>query len=111
MNMKNQLTLTRADIVQKLMMKIECPYEAASNLLETFLHLSKEALANEGKLKLPNFGNFEARQKKKRVGRNPKTKEECIIAARKSISFHSSKTFKNVVCQKKSNFTFQEYVL
>ena len=44
-----------------------------------------------GFLNLKNIGSFKLLNKKKRVGRNPKTKEEHIITERKSVSFKASK--------------------
>ena len=45
----------------------------------------------EKKVKLSNFGTFTIREKKARVGRNPKTKEEKIISSRKVVLFKPSK--------------------
>ena len=42
-------------------------------------------------VKIHNFGTFKLRQKKARIGRNPKTKEEIIISPRNVISFIPSK--------------------
>ena len=42
-------------------------------------------------LYLKNFGVFKILNKKERVGRNPKTKKEYIISARKTIKFKVSK--------------------
>ena len=44
-----------------------------------------------GELNLKNVGSFLVRKKKERVGRNPKTKVEYIIPARKTVIFHPSK--------------------
>ena len=46
-------------------------------------------------VKIHNFGTFKLRHKKKRIGRNPKTKEEIKISARNSISFKPSDNLKN----------------
>ena len=40
-------------------------------------------IINKDKLNLKNFGSFKILKKKERLGRNPKTKEEFIISARK----------------------------
>ena len=45
----------------------------------------------KGSLILKNVGSFKVVEKKKRIGRNPKTKEEFIISARKTVSFTPSK--------------------
>ena len=44
-----------------------------------------------GNFNLKNIGTFKIIKKKKRIGRNPKTKEEFIISARKSLIFIPSK--------------------
>ena len=44
-----------------------------------------------GNFNLKNVGTFKIINKKQRIGRNPKTKEEFIIAARKSLIFVQSK--------------------
>ena len=41
--------------------------------------------------KIHNFGTFKIKQKKSRIGRNPKTKEEVMISERNVISFTPSK--------------------
>jgi len=49
------------------------------------------------KLVLKNVGTFMVIKKKERLGRNPKTNEEFVISARKSISFIASKNLiKNI---------------
>ncbi len=44
-----------------------------------------------GSFNFKNVGSFKLIHKKKRIGRNPKTKEEFIITQRKTISFSPSK--------------------
>ncbi len=45
----------------------------------------------EGGLILKNIGSFKIINKKQRLGRNPKTKEEFLISARRAVSFTPSK--------------------
>tara|TARA_B100000686_G_C16107836_1_gene626439 strand:+ start:29 stop:319 length:291 start_codon:yes stop_codon:yes gene_type:complete len=49
------------------------------------------ALNNEKKIKIHNFGTFKIRNKKSRLGRNPKSKEEVMIPSRNVITFIPSK--------------------
>ena len=51
----------------------------------------------EKKLKLSKFGTFSIRQKKSRIGRNPKTKVSKIISSRHVVLFKPSKEFKDFV--------------
>ena len=48
------------------------------------------AINDKGTLKISSFGTFTVNQKAERIGRNPKTKEEAIISARKVVSFYAS---------------------
>ena len=48
------------------------------------------------KLKISKFGTFSVRNKKSRIGRNPKTKENKIISSRDVVLFKPSKEFKEI---------------
>jgi integration host factor subunit alpha len=52
-------------------------------------------LIDGNSVKLSSFGSFMVRQKKERIGRNPKTKEEAVIDARRVVVFRASKELKN----------------
>ena len=58
-------------------------------------------IKSEKKLKLSKFGTFSIRQKKSRIGRNPKTKEEKKISERNIVTFKPSKQFKKFVNSQK----------
>ncbi|MBQ8036695.1 MAG: HU family DNA-binding protein [Proteobacteria bacterium] len=55
------------------------------------------ALERGENVKLTRFGTFELQEKKARIGRNPKTLEEAIIAARKSVKFKMSESVSNTL--------------
>lgn len=48
-------------------------------------------------VEINGFGKFVIRQKKERMGRNPRTKEEAVITARRVVSFKPSKILRNMV--------------
>ena len=52
------------------------------------------------KNQISNFGTFSVRQKKSRIGRNPKTKEKKTISERNVILFKPSKEFKEFINDK-----------
>ena len=54
-------------------------------------------LSAGGKVAIAGFGTFETRQRKARMGRNPKTGETIQIAARKYPGVHPGKTLKDEV--------------
>ncbi|MFZ1948219.1 MAG: HU family DNA-binding protein [bacterium] len=59
--------------------------------------LIASTLRSGGKVSIARFGTFEARQRKARTGRNPKTGEAIEIGARKHPAFHAGKTLKQKV--------------
>ena len=89
--------LTKKDLINSIYMQIGFSKNISENLIDDFLFTIVENLKTEKKLKLSKFGTFSIRQKKNRVGRNPKTKEEAVISARNVVLFKASKEFKDLV--------------
>ena len=71
--------------------------QISENLIDDFLATILQNIISEKKLKLSKFGTFKIRQKKSRIGRNPKTKESKIISSRDVVLFKPSKEFKELV--------------
>ena len=61
--------------------------EILNDLIEEII----SGLINNNIVKIHNFGTFKLRQKKPRIGRNPKTKKEVMISSRNVITFTPSK--------------------
>ena len=55
-----------------------------------FFELMEQELCKGEDIRLARFGTFEVVDKVARPGRNPKTKEEVVIARRIGIRFHAS---------------------
>ena len=66
-------------------------------VLDDILNLILDNLKNKKKVKISNFGTFEVRHKKQRLGRNPKTKEAKLISERYVVLFKASKDFKKFI--------------
>ena len=61
------------------------------------LNAIRNAVKEGDKVQLKDFGTFKLKERKERVGRNPRTKEEITIAASKSPAFVPAKAFKDDV--------------
>ena len=96
-----RINLTKKDLVNLVYMQLGFSKQIAENLIEDFLSIIVSNIKNEKKLKLSKFGTFTIRQKKSRVGRNPKTKEIKIISSRDVVLFKPSKEFKDFINLKK----------
>lgn len=83
-------TLTRAGISDALHNRIGLSKLDCNALVETILESMSDALVKTGSVKISGFGTFQTRQKKARIGRNPKTGVEVPITPRTSLTFRPS---------------------
>ncbi len=75
-------------------MQIGFSKKISENLLEDIFELILKNIIQHKKVKIAKFGTFILRNKRQRVGRNPKTKEVKIITERNVILFKPSKELK-----------------
>lgn len=92
-----RINLTKKDLVNLVYMQLGFSKQISENLIEDFLSTIVSNIQIEKKLKLSKFGTFSIRQKKSRIGRNPKTKETKMISSRDVVLFKPSKEFKDFV--------------
>jgi len=64
---------------------------------DLLFELMSEALAEDDKVTVPNFGTFQVTARPARAGRNPATGEAITIAASKSVRFKVSKNLKETL--------------
>ena len=82
-------TITKADIIEHLHNDLGLNKSECKVLVEDFFEEIKNSLINNEDVKLSGFGNFELLEKKARPGRNPKTREEVTISARRVVTFRA----------------------
>ena len=92
-----RINLTKKDLVNLVYMQLGFSKQISENLIEDFLSTVVSNIKQEKKLKLSKFGTFSIRQKKSRIGRNPKTKETKMISSREVVLFKPSKEFKDFI--------------
>ena len=92
-----RINLTKKDIINSAYMRIGFSKNISDNILDDLLHILSDNLIKKEKVKISNFGTFQVKNKDSRIGRNPKTKEEKLITARKVISFKASNEFKKYI--------------
>jgi integration host factor subunit alpha len=93
-------TLTRSDLADAITDEFRVTRFIASEIVEDVLDEISSALMNGENVKLAGFGSFVLREKRARIGRNPRTKEEAIISPRKTVSFRASQILKKIVKEK-----------
>ncbi|MHB8285695.1 MAG: integration host factor subunit alpha [Caulobacteraceae bacterium] len=88
-------TLTRADLAEAVHQEVGLTRQDCAGLVERTLDLIAEALQAGEAVKLSGFGVFQVREKRARMGRNPKTGEPAAIDPRRVISFRASQVMKS----------------
>ncbi len=96
----HQQTLTRACLRDALHNQLRLPVDIAAVILESILKEISHLITKGEYLKIVGFGTFLIHEKKARIGRNPKTKEEKLISPRKSVSFRASMNLRQMVDKK-----------
>jgi integration host factor subunit alpha len=90
-------TLTRADLTETLHRDIGLSRSESADMVNLVLDLVADELVKGNNVKLSSFGTFMLRDKRQRMGRNPKTGEEVPITPRRVLVFRPSQVMKNVV--------------
>lgn len=90
----SERTVTRADLADAVHQEVGLSRQDCAELVERTLEIVVEALERGEEVKLSGFGVFQVRDKRARVGRNPKTGEPAAIDPRRVISFRASQLMK-----------------
>ena len=98
-----RINLRKKDIINSIYMQIGFSKKISENLLDDIINLIISNLIKNKKIKISNFGTFSIRSKKKRIGRNPKTKESKIISERNVVLFKPSNQFKDFINLKQND--------
>ena len=93
--MRSVGTLTRADLAEVINRKLGFSRAESLAMVETILDHMSVALEDGENVKISGFGTFLLRDKKQRVGRNPKTGIEVPITPRRVLTFRASQILKD----------------
>lgn len=97
--MRSVGTLTRADLAEVINRKMGFSRAESLDLVESILAHMCEAMANGENVKISGFGTFVLRDKKERIGRNPKTGVEVPITPRRVMTFRASQLLKDRIAK------------
>ena len=88
--------MIKADLVQRVADAGDVPRVKAAQAVDTVIEAMKQALSEGKRIELRGFGVFQVRDRKKGVGRNPKTGVEVKIAPGKTVRFKPGKELKDL---------------
>ena len=87
----NRHNITRDEIADAMKNEFGFNRKQCLDVVNDIVDIIIEGLQTDKKVKIHNFGTFKMNNKKSRIGRNPKTKEEYNISSRNVITFKASK--------------------
>lgn len=83
-------TVTRAEIAEAIYKNVGLSHQESGDLVDMMFEIMSDAISKGETVKITRLGTFDVRQKKARIGRNPKTMEGATISARSVVSFRPS---------------------
>lgn len=95
--MRSVGTLTRADLAETINRRMGFSRAESLDLVEEILAKMCHAMSEGENVKISGFGSFVLRDKKERVGRNPKTGVEVPITPRRVMTFRASQKLKEKI--------------
>jgi len=93
-------TLTKSGIIDEIVMNTGLSRKEASDGIETFIEIIKQALEKNEPVSISGFGKWKVREKTARRGRNPKTAEEIVISPRSVVTFSLSNVLRSRLTSK-----------
>lgn len=97
MSKQTTSTVTKADLIEEVLNVTELPRKESETIVETIFDSIIAALQKGEKIEIRGFGSFRTRERRGRVGRNPKTGEKVEVRAKKIPYFKPSKELKDFV--------------
>ena len=79
--------MNKAELIAAIAEKAELTKADSKKALDSFIEVTTDSLKKGERVALVGFGSWTVKQRDERKGRNPQTKQEIIIPAKKVIKF------------------------
>ena len=89
--------MTKAELIEDVSRAVEMSRKDSEVIVETIFESIVKSLRTGDNIEIRGFGSFRTRQRKARVGRNPKTGARVDVPAKKIPYFKPSKELKDLV--------------
>ncbi len=86
--------MIKAEIVKQAAEKLSMRDKEALVVIDAIIDSIKKIVAEQGRLEIRDFGVFQTKTRKERIGRNPKDKKEYPIPARRVVTFKMGRELK-----------------
>jgi integration host factor subunit beta len=89
--------MTKADLIDDVSRAVEMSRKDSEVIVETVFDSIVKSLRTGDKIEIRGFGSFRTRDRKPRIGRNPKTGARVDVPGKKVPYFKPSKELKDLV--------------
>ncbi|WP_305277826.1 HU family DNA-binding protein [uncultured Duncaniella sp.] len=89
--------MTKHQLENELATSAKLPLSTAVKAIDGLIRIAKEKLAEGEEISIRGFGTLSIANREERKGRNPKTGEEVLIPAHRTVTFKISKEFKETL--------------
>lgn len=89
--------MTKKEIVKAISQDVGLPKSKTREIVQKTFDAIIDALVNEGRIELRNFGIFEVKKRAARPGRNPRTGDEILVPERFVVNFKPGKVMEDRV--------------
>jgi nucleoid DNA-binding protein len=86
--------MIKADIVKRIAESLKLKDKDALAIVDEIIVAMKKVVAEQNRLEIRDFGVFQTKVRKQRLGRNPKDKKEYPIPPRRVVTFKMGKEMK-----------------
>ena len=95
------MTRTKVDIVNSIRNQLGLPKTRSAELMDSLLEIIKKRLGQGEDVLISGFGKFCLKDKSERRGRNPSTREDLMLEARRVVNFRCSPVLRNRMNRKR----------
>ncbi|MSV28057.1 MAG: integration host factor subunit beta [Bryobacterales bacterium] len=89
--------MTKADLIEDVSRVVDMTRKESEIIVESIFESIVRSLRMNDKIEIRGFGSFRTRQRKPRIGRNPKTGARVDVPAKKIPYFKPSKELRDLV--------------
>ncbi len=94
--------MTKADLIEEVSRVVEMTRKDSEVIVDTIFESIVRSLRDGDKIEIRGFGSFRTRERRPRIGRNPKTGARVEVPAKRVPYFKPSKELKDLVNQQKT---------
>ena len=89
--------MNKSELIDAVAVRADISKADAGRTIDAVIEVIGKALKKKDKVAVVGFGTFMVRERKARMGRNPKTKEPIKIKASKTPAFKAGKALKDAI--------------